>query len=204
MITGHVPAVRVPPDHAASRRAAAVPACGSVENCRDPDPAPPARRPAAASGVPPQAELGGPRPPRDPGQRATESPSSGAAAAGHPGHDRALAPRHPPPALGRQIHARQERPPGHPPEHQGPGSPAGPRKPQLGIPPDPRGAGRPGREGSGVDGVGDPEERRNRPRAAADRAYLVAVPAFSGRRESWRATSSRPTCPAAPRPTSSP
>src|SRR5450432_4069797 len=68
-----------------------------------------------------------------------EAPSSRAAAAGHPGHDRALAPRHPPPALGRQIHTRQERPPGHPPEHQGPGSPAGPRKPQLGIPPDPRG-----------------------------------------------------------------
>jgi putative transposase len=29
MITGHVPAVRVPPDHAASRRAAAVPARGT-------------------------------------------------------------------------------------------------------------------------------------------------------------------------------
>src|SRR5450755_3812787 len=55
--------------------------------------------------------------------------------------------------------------------------------PRPGIPPDPRGAGRPGREGSGVDGVGDPEERRNRPRAAADRAHLVAVPAFSGRRD---------------------
>jgi len=57
MITGHVPAVRVPPDHPASRRAAAVPPCGSVEDCRDPDPAPPARRPAAASGVPSEADL---------------------------------------------------------------------------------------------------------------------------------------------------
>jgi putative transposase len=39
----------------------------------------------------------------------------GAAAARHPGHDPALAPRHHPPPLGRQIQARQDRPPGHPP-----------------------------------------------------------------------------------------
>ena len=32
-----------------------------------------------------------------------------------------LAPRHRPPPLGRQIQAGQDRPPGHPPEHQGPG-----------------------------------------------------------------------------------
>jgi putative transposase len=41
----------------------------------------------------------------------------------------------------------------------------------------------PRREGSGVDGLGDPEERRNRSRAATDRAYLVTVPAFSGRHD---------------------
>jgi hypothetical protein len=41
MITGDVPAVRVPPDLAASRRAAAVPARGSVEGCRDLAPGPP-------------------------------------------------------------------------------------------------------------------------------------------------------------------
>ena len=34
----------------------------------------------------------------------------GTAAAGYPGHDRALAPRHRPPPPGRQIHARQDRP----------------------------------------------------------------------------------------------
>ena len=33
----------------------------------------------------------------------------------------------------------------------------------MGLPQDPRRAGGPGSEGSGVDGVGDPEERRNRP-----------------------------------------
>ena len=33
----------------------------------------------------------------------------------------------------------------------------------------------------GIDGLGDSEERRNRPDAGADRAYLVAVPPFSGR-----------------------
>ena len=31
-----------------------------------------------------------------------------------------------PPPLGRQVHARQDRPASYPPEHQGPGPPAGP------------------------------------------------------------------------------
>jgi putative transposase len=44
MITVHVPAVRVPADHAASSVAAAVPARADVENRRNLDPAPPARR----------------------------------------------------------------------------------------------------------------------------------------------------------------
>ena len=43
----------------------------------------------------------------------------------------ALAPRYRPPPLGRQVHPRQDRPPGHPPEHQGPGPPASPREPRL-------------------------------------------------------------------------
>src|ERR1019366_408866 len=47
MITGHVPAVRVPPGYATSRVAAAVPASGDVEDRRNLDPAPPAHRPAA-------------------------------------------------------------------------------------------------------------------------------------------------------------
>ncbi len=41
--------------------------------------------------------------------------------------------------------------------------------------------GRPGSEGSGVDGVGDLEECRNRPGAAADRTCLGAVPALPSR-----------------------
>src|SRR5712691_836264 len=64
-----------------------------------------------------------------------------AAAAGHPGHDPALAPRHRPPPLGRPVRARQDRPAGHPPEHQGPGPPASPREPRMGLPQDPRRAG---------------------------------------------------------------
>src|ERR1700735_669300 len=111
MITGHVPAVRVPPDHAASSRPAAVPARGNVEERRDLDPAPSAHRPAAAATTPSEADLGGPGPARDPAPRDAESASSGAAVAGHSGHDPALAPRHRPPPLGRQIHARQDRPP---------------------------------------------------------------------------------------------
>src|ERR1035438_2658798 len=84
MITGLVPAVPVPPDHAASRMAAAVPARGDVENRRDPDPAPPARGPAAAAAAPPEAELGGPGPARGPARRDTQSPPPRAAACGHP------------------------------------------------------------------------------------------------------------------------
>jgi putative transposase len=60
-----------------------------------------------------------------------------AAVAGHPGHDRALAPRHRPEPPGGAVHARQERPAGHPPEHHGPGPPAGPGEPRIGLPQDP-------------------------------------------------------------------
>src|ERR1017187_1131017 len=47
--------------------------------------------------------------------------------------------------LGGAAQARQARPPGPPPDHQVPGPPAGPRQPRMGLPPDPRGAGGPGR-----------------------------------------------------------
>src|ERR1022692_5033914 len=47
MITDHVLAVRFPLDHAGDHVATAVPARGCVEDRRDPDPAPPARRPGA-------------------------------------------------------------------------------------------------------------------------------------------------------------
>lgn len=78
MISGQVPAVRVPPDHAASSKRAAVPAQGSEEERRDLDPPPPAHRPATLSAVPPpEADLGGPGPARDPAQRDTESASWG-------------------------------------------------------------------------------------------------------------------------------
>jgi hypothetical protein len=180
MITGHVPAVRIPPDHATSRVAAAVPARGDMEDRRNLDPAPPARHPAAAAAAPPEPELGGPGPPRDPAQRDTHSAAPGTAAAGHPGHDPALASQHRPPALGRQVHACQDRPTDHPPEHQGPGPPASPAEPRTGLPQNPWGTGRSGSASLGIDGVGDLEEGRNRPRTAADRANLVAVPALPG------------------------
>ena len=82
-----------------------------MEDRRNLDPAPPARGPAAAAAAPPEAELGGPGPARGPARRDTESAPPRAAAAGHPGHDPALAPRHRPAPLGRQVHARQDRPP---------------------------------------------------------------------------------------------
>ena len=51
----------------------------------------------------------------------------------------------------------------------------------MGLPQDPRRAGQPGSEGSGINGMGDLEECRDRPRAAADRPCLVTVPALPGR-----------------------
>ena len=62
MITVHVPAVRVPADHAASRVAAAVPARGGVEDRRNLGPAPPACGPAAAAAA--SGSPGGPAPPQ--------------------------------------------------------------------------------------------------------------------------------------------
>src|SRR5690242_9985211 len=111
MITGHVPAVGVPPDHAASRVAAARPARGDMEDHGDPDPAPPARRPATAAAAPPETGLGRPDTHGDPARRDTERPPAQAAAASQPGHRLALAPRYRPPPLGCQVHARQDRPP---------------------------------------------------------------------------------------------
>src|ERR1019366_6455683 len=107
MITDHVPAVRVHFGHSASRTAAAVPARGDVENRRDPDPAPPARGPAAAAAAPPEAQLGGPGPARGTARRDTQSPPPRTAAAGHPGHHPALAPPHRPAPPGGAVHARK-------------------------------------------------------------------------------------------------
>jgi putative transposase len=55
MITDHVPAVRLPPDHAGVPVAAAIPARGGAEDRGDLDPAPAGRHPAAPSGAPPAA-----------------------------------------------------------------------------------------------------------------------------------------------------
>src|SRR5258708_6285565 len=52
--------------------------------------------------------------------------------------------------------------------------------PRMGLPQDPRRAGGPGSQGSGIDGMGDPEECRDRPGAAPIRANLAAVPALPG------------------------
>jgi hypothetical protein len=54
MITGHVPAVRVPPDHAGRGVAAAVPARGCVEDRGDLDPSPSAHRAATAAAMSPR------------------------------------------------------------------------------------------------------------------------------------------------------
>src|SRR5712692_11794340 len=82
--TGTAPArlPHLPPDHATSRVAAAVPARGGVEDRRDLDLAPPARRPAAPAGAPPEAELGGPGPSRGAARRDVVCPARAAISAG--------------------------------------------------------------------------------------------------------------------------
>jgi hypothetical protein len=152
-----------------------------VEDCRDLDPAPPARCPAAAAAASPEPELGGSGLDRDLARRNTQSTPPRGVAAGRPRHDPALAPRPRPPPLGGAVQARQDRPAGDPPERQGTGPPAGPGEPRMGLPQDPRRAGRPGSQGRSVDRMGDPQDQRHQPRPAADRAYLVTVPALSGR-----------------------
>src|ERR1039457_4269989 len=152
-----------------------------MEYRRDLDPAPPARRPAAAAAAPPEPGLGGPGTAGCPARRDPESPQLTAATAGQPGHRPPRPPRHRPPPMGHQVQARQVRTASHPPERQGPGPAAGPREPRLGLPQDPRGTSRPGSENSGVDSVGNPEECRDRSCAAAGCTNLVAVPALSGR-----------------------
>src|ERR1035438_1943938 len=123
-----MPAVRIPLDHATNRVAAAIPAQGDVEDRRDLDPAPPARGPAAAAAASPEAELGGPGPARDPAQPDSESSPPQIAAAGHPRHDPALAPRYRPAPPGYQVHAGQDRPARDPQGYQGPGPPASTRE----------------------------------------------------------------------------
>src|SRR5689334_13630857 len=70
--------------------------------------------------------------------------------------------------------------------------------PELGVPLDPRGTCRPGSEDSRLNGVGDSQEGRNRPCAAPIRAYLVAVPAISGRGDPGVRLLHPPTCSTAP------
>src|ERR1035438_8161988 len=91
----------------------------------DLDPAPPARCPATAPTAPTAPDLGGPGTARGFAERDTESAAPGTAAAGYPGHDPALAPRHRPPPLGRQVRVRQDRPASDPAQHPGTGPAAG-------------------------------------------------------------------------------
>jgi len=156
-----------------------------MEDRRDLDPAPPARRTATAAAAPSEPGLGGPGTSRDPTRRDTERPSARAAAAGHPrtescaGTVTSFAAAGPPgPCAARPAGSP---PAGTSPEHQGPDPPAGPRKLRPGLPQDLRGTGRPSGTSLGTRDMGDPEEGRHRSRAAAERASLAAVPAFSGR-----------------------
>ncbi len=90
-----------------------------------------------------------------------------------------------------------------PAQHPGTGPAAGPREPRLGVPQDPRRAGRTRHEGRRVYRVGDPQGQRHRPRPAADRAGLVTILRSQSGAILAR-LSSPPACPAARRPASWP
>ncbi len=140
-----------------------------MEDRRNLDPSPPARGPAAAA-APPEAELGGPGPARGAARCDTEGSPPRICGFWSPGNDTALALRHHPTPPGHQVHTGQDRPTGHPPDHQCPGPAAGPGEPRLGLAQDPRRTGRPWSQGRGVDRMEDSQDQRHRPRAAADRA----------------------------------
>jgi hypothetical protein len=129
MITDHVPKVRLPPDHAGGLVSAA---SRREETWKTAEPLILRHQLAVLRRRSPR------RPKLNWADRALlaallrvipKARRHDAAAASHPGHDPALAPRHRPPPLGRQVQARQDRPAGHPPEHQGAGAPAGPGEP---------------------------------------------------------------------------
>jgi hypothetical protein len=131
--------------------------------------------------VPSEAELGRSGPDRGPARPDIESEPARAEAAGYTGHDRPLAPRHRPPPLGRQVHARQHWLTDDPEEHPGTCPTASPREPRMGIPKDPRRTSRLGHQRRSIDRLGDPQGQRHRPGPAAHRASLVTIPALSGR-----------------------
>ena len=107
MITGHVPAVRLPADHAAGRVVVVVPAGGILEGRGDTAAASPARGPAAAARVPAEALVGGPGSDRGAARRDPARRASQPADDGDPGYGTALAPRHRSPPLGGKVRHRQ-------------------------------------------------------------------------------------------------
>ena len=137
MISGQVPPVRVPPDHPASSKRAAVPAQGSEKNAEILiprhqltvlQPHQPCRRPkltwadqallATLLSVIPKARRGGC------GCWSLRARSCAGTATSSSA------------ALRRPVYARQDRPPGAPPEHQGTGPPAdacGQTSPVMGV-----------------------------------------------------------------------
>jgi len=118
MITGHVPAVRLP---AGSERLAAWSRLRRrEESWKNAEilllpAASPARGPAAAARGTAEAFLGGPSADRGAARRDPARPPGGPADDRDPGHGAALAPRHCSPALGSEVPAQTARAPDDPP-----------------------------------------------------------------------------------------
>ena len=108
----------------------------------------------------------------------------------------------------RRRWAKKSRPKnGRPATHRNikiPGSAPGPPESGLGLPADPRRAGRPRHRRRRLHRLGDPQERRRRPGAPTRLGHLGELPAVPGRRDHRLPTSSPPTSWTARRSTSWP
>jgi hypothetical protein len=163
------------PCHVAAR---AVAPGAMVEGRRDPDASTSARcrRARAAEGARP-VDLAGPgvagAARRDGAARETGRD----AAARQSGHYLALASRHRPSPVGAPVAAWPVRTAGHAPQGAAGSAAALPRERVLGLPADPRRARGTGHHRGAVHGLGDPQERRDRPGTAPRRSRVARVPA---------------------------
>ena len=148
-----------------------------MEGRRDPDVAPSARcRPGRAASRSFEVDLAGPGMAGPARRDAASRPAGRDAADRHSRHDLAVASRHRPPPLGAAVAARPFRTSAGAPHCAVGGTPLGAGERVVGLPADPRRACRARHHRGAVNGVADPQGRRDRPGAPPGRPWLGGVP----------------------------